>query len=466
MLYCATLVNEWAILRPTPLAEAAAQIREEVSRESRPRLAALEDAAWRRGVPFLWDDELVTVGMAARSQTFPRDALPESRDLDWPWFRAIPIALVTGTNGKTTSARWIARMLVETGLVVGHTSTDGVAVNGRIVEPGDFTGPEGARNVLRRPEIEVAVLETARGGILRRGLAVQRAEVALITNVTADHLGEYGIADLATLARVKGVVASVVPADGHVILNGDDPASAPIARRTAASIVRFSLSPFDEPTAFFADEGSLWRRDAGGKRVRLAAVNDVPLAFGGRARYNLANALGAAAVAWALGVPDDAIARGLTGLDADDNPGRGRVIELAGGGRVLLDFAHNPAALRGALSLATTLGGGGALRVVFTQAGNRDDQHVRDMAATIAQAFPARVFLFEIESLLRGRPPGEVPTILTRELFARGVDVTTATDELAAVEQALSATGPGDVVVVTPNMDRPGVLGVLERRRR
>jgi UDP-N-acetylmuramyl tripeptide synthase len=487
ILYAATEINEWAIAsvaaslggdEAETFEDACTRIAAEIAEETRPRLVALEAAARARGIPFLWDDETVTLGMAARSQSYPIDELPEPADVTWDTLGRIPVVLVTGTNGKTTSTRLVARMLREAGHVVGNTSTDGIAVDGVVVEAGDWTGAEAARSLLRRTDIDVAVLETARGGILRRGLGVDRASAALLLNVSADHLGEFGVCDLDTMARAKGVVGQVVEPPGHVVLNADDPHVLALAPTFRAPVVLFSFdaeSPAIKAhraaggTAMFARAGGLWRA-VGARETQLVRIADIPITFGGAAHYNIANALAAAAVAWSLGVSDDAIARALTGFTAGDNPGRGQLVELAGGVRMLVDFGHNPVALDAVLELAHVLQRdpsrpARALIVATTQAGDRDEHALGAQAAAIARAHPVRAFVWETPHLLRGRPPGEVSAVLSRELLAGGVpEVEIATTEVEAVEQAIRSAAPGDLVIVTPCIDRAGVMPLATRR--
>ncbi len=492
ILYAATEVNEWAIASVAaslggepaepalePFDEAVARIALEIADETRPRLTALEAAAHVRGIPFLWDDETVTLGMAARSQSYPIDELPDPSEVAWDALGRIPVVLVTGTNGKTTSTRLVARMLREAGRAVGNTSTDGIAVNGVVVEAGDWTGAEAARNLLRRTDIDVAVLETARGGILRRGLGVDQADAALLLNVSADHLGEFGVCDLDTMARAKAVVGQVVKPQGHVVLNADDTHVVALGSMFRAPVVLFSLHA-DSPAiqthraaggvALFARSGALWRADRT-QELQLARIAEIPITFGGAAHYNIANALAAAGLAWSLGVPDDAVTRALVGFSANDNPGRGQLVELAGGVRMLVDFGHNPVALDAVLELAQALQRdpsrpARSLIVATTQAGDRDERALGAQAAAIARAHPARGFVWETPHLLRGRPPGEVSEILSRELRTGGVpQVEIAATEALAVTLAIQAAGPGDLVIVTPCIDRAGVAGVIEPLR-
>ena len=231
-LYLATEINDWAIAAanltvregtpadPTPLLPAW---RDAITAELQPRVAALRREAAARDLPVLADDDGLTLGHGRRALTWPARLPPDPEAVPWDSLGRVPIALVTGTNGKTTTARLLARIARKAGFTPGNTSTDGMSVAERPLEPGDWTGPAAARTVLRHPEVDLAVLEVARGGILRRGLAVDRCDAAAVLNVSADHLGEYGIHDLAAMARVKAVVGSIVAPHGRVVLGADSP---------------------------------------------------------------------------------------------------------------------------------------------------------------------------------------------------------------------------------------------------
>jgi UDP-N-acetylmuramyl tripeptide synthase len=486
ILYAATEINEWAIaiaaaelasrVHDETFEDACARIAAEIEEESRPGLLELEQAARAHHVAFLWDDERVTVGMAARARTYPIEELPAPDEVPWAELGRIPVVLVTGTNGKTTSTRLIARMVLEAGRSVGNTSTDGIAVNGVVVEPGDWTGAEAARQLLRRDDIELAVLETARGGILRRGLAIDHADAALMLNVSADHLGEFGVHDLPTMAKAKAVVGQVVAPPGHVVLNADDEHLRALAGSFKAPVILFSLDAANPMLAshraaggivLFARDGALWRGDVS-REHRIVEIDRITIAFGGIAQYNVANALGAAAIGWSLGLPDAAITRALEQFDAADNPGRGQLVERPGGVRALVDFGHNPVALHGVLALARALQQSeageraGKLVVATTQAGDRDHAALARHAAAIADARPALVLVWETPHLRRGRAPGETAEILGRELRQRGIAVEVAESEVAALQQGLSRADAGDIVVVSPCIDRTGVASLLD----
>src|SRR5690606_10885672 len=239
-LYAATEANEWALYaalgrradatpvdgdagdtRPHPAhfddAEALRQLRTLADAEARPDLLVLLAAARARGVPAHADDDALSLGEGEAGQAWPLDALPDPAGVPWARLRAVPKAVVTGSNGKTTTVRLLAAMLGAHGLRTGYCSTDGLVVDGAPVESGDFAGPVGARTVLRDPRVQAAVLETARGGLLRRGLAVADARVAVVTNASADHFGEYGIHALEDLAALKLVVARSLAPGGVLV---------------------------------------------------------------------------------------------------------------------------------------------------------------------------------------------------------------------------------------------------------
>jgi cyanophycin synthetase len=484
VLLPATDVNEWAVLSaasilrgegPHPLEPARTDLAALLLAGTRPRLLALEAEALARGMPFLWDDEELTLGAGKASRSWPMSELPAEEAVPWDRIGTIPIALVTGTNGKTTSVRLLARILRCAGHAVGTTTTDGVLIDDRPLLTGDYTGPAGALAALRSQRIDAAVLETARGGILRRGLAVQSADVALLTNVSEDHLGHYGIDDLEALARVKAVVGAAVPPSGRVVINADDPHLMAQANSFVAPLVLFSLDPASPVLAAHrARGGEAWTRADGWivrrseTEARLMRAADVPIGFDGAAPYNLANALGAAASARALGVPDEAIVRGLGEFtsSAEDNPGRGNVVVVAGV-TVVIDFAHNPEGIRSVLALAARLGKPGRLFVVAGYAGDRSGESVRDAARVVADAKPARVILRDLRGYLRGREPGETPALFRAELERAGMAreaIDVADSETEAVRLALAGAAPGDLVVVLAHLETDGVRGVLEGR--
>ncbi|PRP92452.1 Cyanophycin synthetase [Enhygromyxa salina] len=481
-LYAATEVNEWAVAvarleaeaepEPAAMARLAAVAAQEQA-ERRGALALIA-AAEARGVPWLIDDDELSLGYFADSGRWPVAALPEPESLDWSRLRGRAIALITGTNGKTTTTRLLARIAARQGVRVGNTSTDGLCVDEREVESGDWTGPGGARAVLRNPAIELALLETARGGLLRRGAAVSSCAVGVVTNVASDHLGEYGIFDVEGMAMAKGIVAKIVAPGGRVVLGADSPALVAwaAAQELAAPIVWVSSEP-DNPVLAEARArgGEVWTvveggvvRSVGLERSELCRVDEMPLSLGGLARHNVQNALAAAAAARGLGFDDAAIVAGLRefGARPEDNPGRARVWQVTrrGGETVdlLLDFAHNLAGLEAISELVRGLARRPLL--CFGMAGDRGDDQLRAQARALVSFRPRRIIVRELGSHRRGRAPGEVPRILDQALRAAGLDpgaILHTESEVASLDAALELAEPGELVVVLVHTERDAV---------
>ena len=475
-LYAATEVNEWAWHRacepPVPGSPAASatwdadpnrvSIRAMALGERRPAALALMTAASQQQCPAYFDDEMFSLGEGESSQTWPLSALPSPNDIEWDDLHPIPKALVTGSNGKTTTVRLLAAICRAHGhgWHSGHACTDGLFVDGVCVEPGDFAGPMGARAMLRRADVKVAILETARGGLLRRGLAVQRADVAVVTNISADHFGEYGIANLDDLADAKLVLARVIDERGLLVLNAEDA----VLRRKAADLscpVGWFALDNDHPmlvvhrarggTTCGVREGQL-TLSHGSMERSLGPVADMPLSVSSKATYNTSNIAAAALAAAAMGIHPKTIAAVLTKFGATnaDNPGRLQRWFLPGL-QVYMDYAHNPDGLRGFLKLASAGRDRGRMALILGQAGNRSDDDIRALAAVAAEFWPELVILKDIGGYMRGRHAGEVPSLLRDELLRRGVSgaaIVECRSELDAAYMALQWARAGDVLAL------------------
>ena len=433
--------------------------------ESAPRLRNLVAAADERALLHVLDDDLLTLGSGASGRTWQLDALPEVSEVPWADLRDVPAALVTGSNGKTTTVRLLAACVRAHGWRDGFNCTDGVFIQGEQIEGGDYSGPAGTRTVLRDSRVEAAILETARGGILRRGLAAERAQVAVITNISSDHFGEYGVHDLAGLADVKLVVSSVVDNDGLLVLNADDPNLLTRSDELDCPIGWFSLD-YHHPTlqAHRARGGST----SGVRDYRLivsrnmdeqdlGAIADMPLTVGGSAEYNVSNTACAALAALELGVASTTVAEVLArfGADPADNPGRLMRYKYRGA-QVLIDYAHNPEGLSGLMTVAARLPRTGRLAVLLGQAGNRKDADIELLAATAASFQPDYVVIKEIESYLRGRALGETPALIRMALLHAGMPdaaLEMCSSEIGAIRRVLEWARPGDVLVM-PVHDR------------
>ncbi|NCF14467.1 MAG: Mur ligase [Gammaproteobacteria bacterium] len=464
-LYAASEINEWAwaasafelgISKEEPDFDAAvATLRQSAADEANVELMWLIDEAAANNTTLLWDDDEVSVGLGGSSETWPVREIPDA--LEWKTFSDVPIGIVTGTNGKTTTVRFAKHILRVAGHNVGVSSTDWIAVNERIIDRDDWSGPGGARAVLRQQEVDVAILETARGGLLRRGLGVERADAALITNISEDHLGDFGSRNLDELLAIKWVVSHAVRAAGRLILNADDHRLVARSKDYDGELIWFSLDPTNETVmkhiaangaAFILDGDELLKVENGAREL-ICHAGDIPLTLGGAARHNVANALSAAALTWCLGVSIENIASGLKTMQQDENPGRCNFYDL-NGFKVLIDFAHNPAAMGALFDMARAIPA--ERRVLcFGQAGDRTDELIRELARDAWEIGLDRVIVSELANYHRGREPGDVFNIISDELKKHGAtdeQIGHNDEELETLEEALSWAQPGDLVIM------------------
>ena len=452
------------------------------AREARPPLMALLEAAGERGLPHVLDESTLTLGAGSGGCDLPLTDLPAVTAVPWSELHDVPTALVTGSNGKTTTVRLLAACLRAHGAPSAYCCTDGVFFGAEALASGDYSGPEGARRVLRERRAQAAVIETARGGILRRGLAIFQARTAVVTNVSADHFGEYGIDDLAGLADVKLAVARVVMPDGLLVLNADD---AQLTERAPDLAPRFGRCP---PLGWFAldaDQRQLRAhraqggatcgvRDArlvlhhGGREHDLGPVAAMPLTVEGSATYNIANLAGAALAAAALGVPPAVIAAVFARFGAQVGDNLGRLMRFERGGvHIVVDYAHNPEGMRGLLRVANHLRSPGArIGTLLGHAGNRQDSEIEALARATAEFHPELVVVKENEGHLRGRAPGEIPRLLRAALLRAGLPAASLQErpsELEAVHGALEWARPGDVLALPVHSAaaRAAVLALL-----
>ena len=460
-----------------------AQYAEECARH--PHVRELAAGALTRNLSFSIDDEVVSVGSGPGVLAWPHEDAPSSVSVSWNAVSDVPLILVTGSNGKTTTTRLVAAMWRAAGATTGWSCSDGVFVESdveqRTLGLGDYTGPGGARLVMRDAAVQVGVLETARGGMLRRGLGTTTARAAVIVNISADHFGEYGVHTLDDLAEVKAVVTRALGPDARLVLNADDPTLVALGERLfaedAVPIVWFSMNADTELVADGIDahgdgavlhEGHLMvcREGVWGDAGR---VDDMPVTAGGAARHNVENALAAALTASCSGVSLSAVHVALRRFGATTHDNAGRLERYAFGGiTVLVDYAHNPEGIR---ALCATAASGAARRMglVLGNAGDRDDDQLRALARAAWSAAPFdRVIVKEMVSLLRGRPEGELPALLVSELRECGAAadrVSIARNEFDAVRELLAWAQAGDVLVLPTHAERGRVTGLLERLR-
>ena len=465
-LYAASEINEWAWAEcdaefngaePPDFDQTVAALKASAVEEANDRLLAMQTASVARDVTFLWDDDEASLGLGRSSDTWPVRELPDVESINWGTYSDVPVGLVTGTNGKTTTVRLATHILRGAGLNVGLSSTDWIAVNDHIIERGDWSGPGGARAVLRQNEVDVAILESARGGLLRRGLGVERADAALITNIAEDHLGDFGSQNLSELLDIKWIVSRAVREHGRLILNADDELLVGKASTFPGEIVWFSLSGENEVVSAHTDKGGLafildgeeLVKIENGERELICRNYEIPIALGGAARHNVANGLAAAALTWCLGSSLAEIRAGLTSMSQDENPGRCNVYDVDGR-KVLVDFAHNPHAMQALFDMAEALP---AKRraLCFGQAGDRPDELIRELARDGWAIGLEHVVVSELATYHRGREPGEVYGIIRDELIRIGANaeqIEHRDEETESLAAALDWAEPGDLVIM------------------
>ena len=365
----------------------------------------------------------------------------------------IPIIAVTGTNGKTTTVRMIQHIWSTAGYKTGMTTTDGIYINGQCIEEGDTTGPVSTRKVLLDPDVESAVLEVARGGLLRGGLAFDACDIGVITNITEDHLGQDGIETLEDLAFVKSLIVESVQPDGYSLLNADDPYVVSLARYAKGEVAYFSLQADNIVVrrhlgaggkAFFV-KNSIMYVAFGGQAKRIMSVKDIPATFKGLAQHNIQNALIAAAACYCSKIPLAYIKKGLSSFA--QNPGRLTLLQV-NGFRVCVDYGHNPA---GYQALIRTVQKMGAKRLVGVIAapGDRRNDVIINIGRIAGYGFHS-IYIKE-DSDLRGRQNGEVAGLLQQGVLEAGLSadrIKIVLPEFDAVKTALEEAHPGDMVVV------------------
>jgi cyanophycin synthetase len=439
-LYSAVLALETAwyfcacALLGQPLETRAAlleALRSQMLEERDPGLIEIESAAAEHNVDFLVDDETISLGHGTGSCSYAIDQIPSSDAVDWSSIHNVPVAMITGTNGKSTSVRLLDGIARSAGQVSGVTSTDFVRVGDQVLDDGDYSGPGGARLLLRDPRLEVAFLEVARGGILRRGLPLRRARAALITNIASDHLGEYGVNNLAAMAETKFAVRKTLTEDGTLVANADDNETVTfLVNRLQHKLCWFSLDKSNlqiqrqislRQACCFCDKGQLVYFDDSGF-TEICAINEVPMTMNGAALHNVRNALGAIGVARAMGYTPAQISAGLQQFhsNANDNPGRMNHFTLQNSARVIVDFAHNEHSVS---AIVDTVGRMPARKkwAMFGSAGDRSDAHIAAIARGVCSIKPDHVVIAETEEYLRGRSHGDISQIMKQACLRSGI---------------------------------------------
>lgn len=383
----------------------------------------------------------------------------------------IPVVAVTGTNGKTTTTRLIAHLFAASGLRVGMTNTDGVHVNGRQIDSGDCSGPKSARNVLMHPDVDAAVFETARGGVLREGLGFDHCQVAVVTNIGAgDHLGLNFITTVEDLAVLKRVIVQNVAPTGYAVLNATDVNVVTMASVCPGGIIYFAADRHHPVLAthraqgqrcVFVDDGHLVASE--GNWRESIALRDIPLTRNGSIGFQVENAMASVAAAWGVGLSWDAIRAGLASFlnDADNAPGRFNVMDYKGA-TLIADYGHNPDAMRALVSAVNAMPGT-RRSVVISGAGDRRDEDIREQTQILGAAFD-EVLLYQ-DACQRGREDGEVIALLQQGLQGapRTTHVQEIRGEFLAIDTALERLQPGDLCLILVDQVEEA-LGHLAKR--
>lgn len=387
---------------------------------------------------------------------------------------AIPIIAVTGTNGKTTTVRLISHILKYSGKVVGFTSTDGVFIGNHKILDGDYGGPEGTMAVLKEPTVDHAVLEVARGGILRRGLAFDESDVGVFLNISKDHIGQDRITSIEELAEVKGVVIETVKPEGHAILNADEPLILKFKDNVKCKSILFSLDPELDVLKTHVEEGgviitvedeTIVIHDKALK-FPIVKINDVPLTLEGRASFNIANVLAAAAACYALGIQIKNIERGLMTFNPSiiQSPGRMNIIDLEKF-KVMVDYSHNVAAVRAISEVFPYLSKGKVINMA-SGTGNRIDEYILDFGRALAEVYD-RIIVTDTDP--RGRPRGETAEFVKKGILDTGFpvgNVSVILDPVEATAEALDMAETGDLVVLQADYFNQVIHDVKEYKKR
>ena len=456
-----------------------------IDQERNPALLRLLTLAQQHDVLCLVDDDELSLGSGASSSVWPIDSLPEPSTINWQAYSEVALSLITGTNGKSTSVRLAAQIAKAAGICAGVTSTDFIKVGDTIIDDGDYSGPGGARMLLRDKRCEMAFLEVARGGLLRRGLPVSRANAALVTNIASDHLGQYGINTVDEITDVKMMVAKAVAPraclqassnntsrmQATLVLNADDKRLVQSASVIDAPICWFSLDAnnpmitqarkLQRPCVFVEYDEIVYSEQ---RQTSIARVNDIPMTMQGTAQHNVQNALGVIGLCVSLDIPRSAIRAGLHSFasSANDNPGRGNVYEL-NGIKVIVDFAHNSHSMQAVINMAANMQAE-RTHVMFSHAGDRSDQDIKDLSDSVHQLSPTTYCLAELTQYLRGREVGEISTLVRQHLLSKGVaqaQILLADDPLSGTKMLMSKAQKGDLVLLFVLSDRESVQRFL-----
>jgi cyanophycin synthetase len=463
------VVGTWVVAKLAkeafPLTEALQKIEESFRAEvTQHPLSKIKGEALARNLPVVpLEHNALFIGQGKHGMRVTHP----SQNIPWDTLGHIPIFAVTGTNGKTTCTRLLARLYKELGQCAGNTSSDGVQINGSFFIEGDCTGPDSMRDVIFHPDVDVAILEAARGGILRRGLPFESCELAIVTNITPDHLGVSNVDTLDEMAHVKGTVVRALSPDGIAVLFADDPRVEAMERQEIRTVFysRHTEKLEGRSGVLIYDD----RLESVGFPQPLSiSLRDVPITLGGAARHNAENAAAILAAGLAQNISHEVLRGALKNFlpTPEENPGRSNLLSYKGA-LVILDFAHNVDGIRTLVETAKRLPAKRKIMLIG-QAGDRPDVLLQQEAAAAWEACPDLIIIKETPEQLRGRPPREVPRIFKEAFLALGAKEESLLfewTELEGVQRALSEAQPGDLVLLMVHYARAQTLELLRDNR-
>ena len=436
-----------------------AELKNEIKAELNPALVKMCAAANEHDVRFLQSDNVVSIGTGTGSRQFEVDSIPAPQEIDWNQISDVPVVLITGTNGKSTTVRLMESILATDGMMTGASSTDGIRVAKQTVESGDYSGPEGARATLRNQDVETAILEIARGGMLRRGLPVKNVHAAIITNVAEDHLGEYGVQNLSDMVETKFIIRHGLAPDGILVLNADDAEIVNYAKNVTREICWFSLDAADPTVSNHVKKGGKACTIEDGKiiyfengiKTALLDHHRIPITMDRAAVHNSSNCLGAISLAKALGVENEAIADSLRtfGSSYTENPGRGNIFKK-NGYTILMDFAHNPHGMNALVTMVKNIPAKRKL-LLIGQAGDRSNDDIAGLVKSAAKIKPDHVIIAEIPKKLRGRKVGEIPSVISTCFKDHGItesSIQFADDILGGIKKSIQYAKQDDLLIL------------------
>ncbi|MAA77910.1 MAG: hypothetical protein CL916_01520 [Deltaproteobacteria bacterium] len=461
-LYAACVLLEWACEDE----EWSSQVVERIQREEKEhlRLRSLYVFCLERNISYTVDEDYFCIGYGLYAQSYPWTALPVPEKIKAP--QSIPVVAITGTNGKTTTTRMLSSISKEAGYCVGATSSDGVVIDGETIVSGDWTGAGAARKVLRNSKVDFAILETARGGLMRRGMVIRDVDVVGITNVSRDHFGSWGIESLISLQRAKLSIVFSLRKYGVLVLNKEHTDIYDLflkefsTKRPDIRVVMYTTKRTISEIVYCNNDIIYVNSEP------LCSINEIPLTLDGHAKYNLENALMAITIAHLQGISATHIREGLSLLLPDPKHSQGRSnIFFYNGGTVIVDFAHNEGGITAMVDLVKSLRPKRSF-MVLGQAADRSTSLLKGMAYAAANLSGQHYWIKQIEKHTSERSAKETALILQeamKEAFVEPEKISICESELVAAEEALQQISEGDVLLFFSHTHYEEVVQLLTR---